>query len=52
RAEAARTRAEEALRNARERQDVAEAEEALRRAVVRLRIARGGARRGRERPAG
>jgi F-type H+-transporting ATPase subunit epsilon len=52
RAEAARVRAEEALRNAKDRQDIAEAEAALRRAIVRLRIARGQRQYGMNRPPG
>lgn len=52
RAEAARSSAEEALRNATDRQDIAEAEAALRRAVIRLRVARNRRNRGQERPAG
>lgn len=52
RAEAARVAAEEALRNVRDRQDIAQAEAALRRATVRLRIARNRRMRGQERPAG
>lgn len=52
RAEAARAAAEEALRNVRDREDFAQAEAALRRAAVRLRIARNRRMRGQERPAG
>jgi len=52
RAEAARVAAEEALRNVRERQDIARAEAALRRAAVRLRVGRARRMRGQERPAG
>ncbi|HEV2127485.1 MAG TPA: F0F1 ATP synthase subunit epsilon [Thermomicrobiales bacterium] len=52
RAEAARARAEETLRNVRDTQDMAEAEAALRRASIRLRIARNRRQRGQERPAG
>jgi F-type H+-transporting ATPase subunit epsilon len=52
RAEAARARAEETLRNATDRADMAEAEAALSRAVVRLRVARNRRQRGQERPAG
>lgn len=52
RAEAARQRAEEALRNRSDPQDIEEAEAALRRAAVRLRVARNRRNRGQERPAG
>lgn len=52
RAEAARASAEEALRNRSDSVDIAEAEAALRRAAVRLRIARNRRQRGQERPAG
>ena len=52
RAEAARASAEEALRNVTDRQDMEEAAAALRRASVRLRIARNRRQRGQERPAG
>lgn len=52
RAEAARTRAEETLRNAKDRQDIAEAEAALRRAIVRLRLARNQRNYGMNRPPG
>jgi F-type H+-transporting ATPase subunit epsilon len=52
RAEAARARAEETLRNAKDRQDIAEAEAALRRAVIRLRLARGPRNYGMNRPPG
>ena len=52
RAEAARASAEEALRNVKEKQDIAEAEAALRRAAVRLRIASNRRSRGDQRPAG
>jgi F-type H+-transporting ATPase subunit epsilon len=52
RAEAARLRAEEALRNAKDKQDLAEAEAALRRAIVRLRLARGPRNYGMNRPPG
>ena len=52
RAEAARARAEEALRNVRDKQDMVEAEAALRRASIRLRVARNRRERGQERPAG
>lgn len=52
RAEAARAAAEEALRNVRDRRDIAQAEAALRRAAIRLRIARNRRMRGQERPAG
>ncbi len=50
RAEAARRRAEDALRNAKDRQDIAEAEAALRRAAIRLRLSRNRRPRGHERP--
>ena len=52
RAEAARARAEETLRNTTDRADMAEAEAALRRAAIRLRVARNRRQRGQERPAG
>lgn len=52
RAEAARASAEEALRNVTDRQDMEEAAAALRRASVRLRVARNRRQRGQERPAG
>lgn len=52
RAEEARARAEETLRNVRDKQDMAEAEAALRRAALRLRLARNRADRGQSRPAG
>jgi F-type H+-transporting ATPase subunit epsilon len=52
RAEAARARAEEALRNKTDIEDIAAAEDALRRASVRLRIARNRRSRGDQRPAG
>jgi F-type H+-transporting ATPase subunit epsilon len=52
RAEAARARAEEALRNKTDIEDIAAAEDALRRASVRLRIARNRRGRGDQRPAG
>ena len=45
-AEAARQRAEEALRNRTETQDIAEAEAALQQAVVRLRVGRNRRNRG------
>jgi F-type H+-transporting ATPase subunit epsilon len=50
RAEEARRRAEEALRNAKDRTDIAAAEAALRRAAIRLRVARNRRPRGQERP--
>ncbi len=52
RAEAARARAEEALRNKTDIEDIAAAEDALRRASVRLRIARNRRSRGDQRLAG
>jgi F-type H+-transporting ATPase subunit epsilon len=52
RAEAARASAEEAVRNKSDSVDIEEAEAALRRATVRLRIARNRRQRGQERPAG
>lgn len=52
RAEAARASAEEALRNVTGQQDIEEAAAALRRASVRLRVARNRRQRGQERPAG
>ncbi len=52
RAEAARARAEETLRNTKDREDIAEAEAALRRAIVRLRLARGGREYARNRQQG
>jgi F-type H+-transporting ATPase subunit epsilon len=50
RAEQARQRAEEALRNVKDRTDLVAAEAALRRAAVRWRIARIRRHRGQERP--
>jgi F-type H+-transporting ATPase subunit epsilon len=50
RAEQARQRAEEALRNVKDKTDLVAAEAALRRAAVRLRIARNRRHRGQERP--
>jgi F-type H+-transporting ATPase subunit epsilon len=50
RAEEARQRAEEALRNAKDRTDIVAAEAALRRAAIRLRVARNRRPRGQERP--
>lgn len=52
RAEAARRSAEEALRNRTDVQDIEEAQAALQRAAVRLRVARNRRNRGQERPAG
>ena len=52
RAEAARARAEEALRTAKDQVDIAEAEAALRRAIVRLRLARHQRNYGMNRPPG